>query len=88
MIDYLRALDQEVRAGMDAGRSLDDVLAHRQLPPIPDDAFPPGAKEKIQQRLGDLSRNMDRLNVLSTYRAIQAEAQASPSGTAVTARAD
>ena len=77
MIDYLHALDQEVRSGVDSGRQLDEILAMRKLPPIPDDAFPPGAKEKIQERLGDLSRNMDRLNVLSTYRAIQAEAHPS-----------
>jgi cyclase len=65
MIDYLAELDREVRGGMARGVKLDDILAQRQPPAA--EQLPPQARA----HLGDLNRNMDRLNVLATYRDLE-----------------
>ncbi|HKN68489.1 MAG TPA: MBL fold metallo-hydrolase [Gemmatimonadaceae bacterium] len=65
MIEYLQALDREVRAGMSRRLTLEQILARRQAPTA--EQLPPQAR----QHLGDLNRNMDRLNVLATYREIE-----------------
>jgi cyclase len=67
MIGYLDALDHEVRQGMDQGLSLEQLLAGRHPPTA--EELPPQAR----QHLGDLNRNMDRLNVLATYRDLERE---------------
>jgi cyclase len=65
MIDYLGALDREVRGGIARGLTLDQILGRRQGPTA--EQLPPPAR----QHLGDLNRNMDRLNVLATYRDLE-----------------
>jgi len=65
MIDYLATLDRAVRAGVDQGLTLEQLLARRQPPTA--EQLPPQAR----QHLGDLNRNMDRLNVLATFRDLE-----------------
>jgi cyclase len=65
MIDYLTDLDREVREGMARGLTLDELLARRQPPPATE------LPAQARQHLGDLNRNMDRLNVLATVRDIE-----------------
>jgi glyoxylase-like metal-dependent hydrolase (beta-lactamase superfamily II) len=70
MIGYLRQLDEEVRRGRRGGLTLDQVLERRDPPRLPELAHLP---TPAAAGLTRLNRDMDRLNVLSTYRAIERE---------------
>jgi cyclase len=70
MIGYLRQLDEEVGRGRAGGLTLQQLLDRRKAPqPPPLDRMTPEAA----QGLASLNRHMDRLNVLSTYRAFERE---------------
>ena len=68
MIAYLEALDAEVRQAYAAGASLHDALRARR--PLPAPALP-HAPPEAGQMLGKLNRDMDRLNVLATWRDLE-----------------
>jgi hypothetical protein len=70
MIGYLRQLDEEVRRGRRSGLTLEQLLERRQPPRLPPLVqLPPPTVAGLTH----LNREMDRLNVLSTYRAIERE---------------
>jgi hypothetical protein len=76
MIQYLQELDHDVRSGIAQGRSLDQLLARRQPPTA--EQLPPQAR----QHLGDLNRDMHRLNVLATFRDLERQNAHTPAGAA------
>jgi hypothetical protein len=68
MIGYLRYLQDSVGAAIDDGRPLDDTVESSGLPErwaTPDLPAPAG------EMVGRLNRQMHRLNVVATYRALE-----------------
>jgi len=68
MIGYLEQLDAEVRERYAAGATLADALRARRAPPPP---TLPQAPPAAAQMLAKLNRDMDRLNVLATWRDLE-----------------
>jgi hypothetical protein len=71
-VGYLRDLSASVRQALADGLDADSAVA---TSPIPERyTLPPQAPRAAE--LGDLMRHLHRLNVLATYRGLQAEVDA------------
>jgi cyclase len=70
MIQYLRELDGWVRAGVAAGKDLAQLLDERRSPEVAPLAPLTHLLSRRLAALDELNRNMDRLNVVSTYRGL------------------
>lgn len=73
MIAYLGELDHYVRAGVAAGKNLETLLDERHIRPIAPLAALSHLVSPALKSLDELNRNMDRLNVLATWRALENE---------------
>jgi cyclase len=74
MLAYLGELDRYVRASAAAGKELQALLDERHIRPIAPLAALAHLVSPRLKSLDELNRNMDRLNVLATWRALEKEA--------------